>query len=51
MKMRAENFFNPLFGKMVEVVLIVVAKSSICFPDDAADQDYTNVVNANANLP
>ena len=51
MRTRAENFLNPSFGKMADVVHIVTAKAPICSPGVAAARDYTNVDGANASLP
>jgi len=37
---RAEIFFIPSFGKMVDVVHIVIAKAPICSPGVNADRGY-----------
>jgi len=48
---RAENFLNPSFGKMADVVHIVAAKAFVCSSGAVAGLDYTSVADANANLP
>jgi len=51
MKMRAEIFSKPSFGKMGDVVRIATAKPPIFFRGPARAPDYTNAAGANGNLP
>jgi hypothetical protein len=50
MRTLAENFFNPSFGIMADVVHIVAVKTPIFSPGDVVGRGYTNAANANANL-
>ena len=43
MRTRAENFLNPSFGKMADVVHIVTVKSPIYFPGVVVARDYMSV--------
>ncbi len=51
MRMLAENFLNPSFGTMADVVHIVTAKDLIRFAAKAHGLDSTNAVGASGNLP
>ena len=51
MRMLAENFLNPSFGTMADVVHIVTAKDLISFAAKALGPDFTNAAVASGNLP
>jgi hypothetical protein len=51
MRMLAENFLNPSFGTMADVVHIVNTKYLIRFAAKAHGPDFTNAAGASGNLP
>jgi hypothetical protein len=51
MRMLAENFLNPSFGTMADVVHIVTAKDLIRFAAKAHGPGFMNAAVASGNLP
>jgi hypothetical protein len=48
--MLVENFLNPSFGTMADIVHIATAEDHIRFPAKAHGPGFTNAAHANGNL-